>query len=146
MCFPEFCDPLQQIKQTQGWGALWNLWSVAGVRSTADNLDLQLTSEVGGQSCGTEPLTCEIQCYQWVDSVRFELILGCPSGVGELLVGVGKTYTHWVTRAVRSEVLGTSLAVRWFRLCASTAEGMGSIPGRGTKIPHATQCGQKLFF
>ena len=27
---------------------------------------------------------------------------------------------------------------------ASTALGMGSIPGQGTKIPHAVQCGQKM--
>ena len=26
----------------------------------------------------------------------------------------------------------------------SNAGGVGSIPGRGTKIPHATWCGQKL--
>ena len=25
--------------------------------------------------------------------------------------------------------------VQWLRLCASTAEGMGSIPGQGTKDP-----------
>ena len=31
----------------------------------------------------------------------------------------------------------TSLAVQWLRLCISTAGGMGSIPGGGTKIPHA---------
>ena len=35
--------------------------------------------------------------------------------------------------------LGTSLAVHWLRLHASTAGGMGSIPGWGTKIPHATR-------
>ena len=32
---------------------------------------------------------------------------------------------------------GTSLAVQWLRLCTSTAGGTGSIPGQGTKIPHA---------
>ena len=36
-----------------------------------------------------------------------------------------------------------SLAVQWLRLCTSTAGGTGSIPGRGTKIPHAAQCSQK---
>ena len=35
--------------------------------------------------------------------------------------------------------IGTSLAVQWLGLCASTAGGMGSIPGWGTKIPHAMQ-------
>ena len=36
-------------------------------------------------------------------------------------------------------LLGTSLVVQWLRLPASTAGGMGLIPGQGTKIPHATQ-------
>ena len=34
-------------------------------------------------------------------------------------------------------VLRTSLAVQRLRLHASTAGGMGLIPGQGTKIPHA---------
>ena len=33
---------------------------------------------------------------------------------------------------------GTSLAVQWLRLHISTARGAGSIPGQGTKIPHAS--------
>ena len=36
--------------------------------------------------------------------------------------------------------MGTSLAVQWLRLTGS----MGSIPDRGTKIPHAAQCGPKI--
>ena len=41
---------------------------------------------------------------------------------------------------------GTSPAVQWLRLHASTAGGVGSIPGQGTKIPHAVWGGQKIFF
>ena len=33
--------------------------------------------------------------------------------------------------------------VQWLRLHASTAGGTGSIPGWGTKIPHAAQCGKR---
>ena len=33
----------------------------------------------------------------------------------------------------------TSLAVQLFRLHASNAGGVGSIPGQGTKIPHAAK-------
>ena len=33
--------------------------------------------------------------------------------------------------------LGNSLVVQWLRLHALTAEGRGSIPGQGTKIPQA---------
>ena len=36
-------------------------------------------------------------------------------------------------------ITGTSLAVQWLGLRASTAGGTGSIPGPGTKIPHAMQ-------
>ena len=35
------------------------------------------------------------------------------------------------------------MAVQWLRPCASNARGTGSIPGQGTKIPHAPQGGQK---
>ena len=38
---------------------------------------------------------------------------------------------------------GNSLAVQWLGLCASTAGGNGSIPGRGTKIQHASQWPKK---
>ena len=38
---------------------------------------------------------------------------------------------------------GTSLAVQWLRVHASTVGGTGSIPGWGTKIPHAAGHSQK---
>ena len=33
--------------------------------------------------------------------------------------------------------------VQWLRFCASNIRGAGSSPGRGTKIPHVVQHGQK---
>ena len=38
----------------------------------------------------------------------------------------------------------TSLVVQWLRLSIPNAGGSGSIPGQGTKTPHAMQCGQKM--
>ena len=38
---------------------------------------------------------------------------------------------------------GTFLMVQWLRLRVSTTGGTSLIPGQGTKILHATQCGQK---
>ena len=35
--------------------------------------------------------------------------------------------------------MGTSLTVQWLRLCVSNAGAVGSIPGWGTKIPHAVR-------
>ena len=43
----------------------------------------------------------------------------------------------------KSEGSGTSLGVQWLRLHASNAEGPGSNPGQGTKIPCDLQCGPR---
>ena len=40
--------------------------------------------------------------------------------------------------------LRTSLVVQWLRLRGSNAGGVGSIPGWGTKIPHAAWSGQEI--
>ena len=51
---------------------------------------------------------------------------------------------HFMTRKVTEiKISRTSLGVQWLRLCTPNAGGMGLIPGWGTKIPHATQHGQK---
>ena len=41
--------------------------------------------------------------------------------------------------------MGTSLAIQWLRFCVSNEEGMSSVPGQGTKIPHATEMKKILF-
>ena len=51
---------------------------------------------------------------------------------------MNKTHSH-----TENEQSGTSLAVQWLRLRASTAGDMGSTPSGGINIPHAAQCGQK---
>ena len=43
-------------------------------------------------------------------------------------------------------LIGTSLAVQRLRLCTSNAGGTDSIPGRGTKIPHAARHSQENIF
>ena len=48
---------------------------------------------------------------------------------------------HFVTKI---QLFRNVLAVQWLGFRASTAGGPGSIPGWGTKIPHAAWCGQKL--
>ena len=45
---------------------------------------------------------------------------------------------------IKNVILGTSLAIQWFRLCASTAGGADSVSGGGIKILHATQHGRKV--
>ena len=39
---------------------------------------------------------------------------------------------------------GTSLVVQWLGIHTSIAGSTGSIPGQGTKIPHALWCSQKI--
>ena len=38
--------------------------------------------------------------------------------------------------------IGNSLTVQWIELCASSAGGIGSIPGQGTKILQAPEYSQ----
>ena len=52
-------------------------------------------------------------------------------------------YCSFIPPILLSKTYGTLLVVQWLGLRASTARGMDSIPGWGTKIPHAMQCGQK---
>ena len=54
---------------------------------------------------------------------------------------LGKTFHgEWCTKIT---FLGNSLVVQWLGLLASTAGSTGSIPGQGTKIPHAARRSQK---
>ena len=46
------------------------------------------------------------------------------------------------TRMSEKEQRGNSLVVQWLGLSTFTAEGLGSIPGQGTKIPQAARHGQ----
>ena len=46
--------------------------------------------------------------------------------------------THWKCY-LNNCLSGTSLVVQWLRLHSFKAGGLGSIPGRGTKIPHAVR-------
>ena len=54
-----------------------------------------------------------------------------------------KNWKPLITPGFKRHHKGNSLAVQWLGLCASTAGGMGSIPGQGTKIPQAEQGSQK---
>ena len=46
-------------------------------------------------------------------------------------------YIHVSNSHVKKIKIGNSLAVQWLGPCAFTAEGLGSIPGQGTKNPQA---------
>ena len=50
---------------------------------------------------------------------------------------------YYLMQVLNYYLPGTSLAVQWFRLHASTAGGTGLIPGQGIKIPHTSWCRQK---
>lgn len=50
------------------------------------------------------------------------------------------TVNKSVCTKLKKKTFGTDLVVQWFRLCAPSVEGVGSIPCLGTKMPHAVQC------
>ena len=41
-------------------------------------------------------------------------------------------------RVMINKMIRGSLMIQWLRNCVSTVEGIGFIPGQGTKIPYAT--------
>ena len=68
-------------------------------------------------------------------SVRFRIVPG-PAFLTHSQINISNlNCPKWSLR--------TSLSVQWLGLCPFTAEGPGSIPGRGTKIPQALWYGKK---
>ena len=49
-----------------------------------------------------------------------------------------------IRHVFKSKYFGTLLAVQWLRFCDFTAGDISFKPGRGTRISHATQCGQNF--
>ena len=77
-----------------------------------------------------------------------EFIIDCPSfsSTENILLSIIKLCVFSVSyRESIYAIYRTSLAVQWVRL-PLPIQGAGSIPGWGTKITHATQCGQKIYF
>ena len=62
---------------------------------------------------------------------------GCGGGVrgASLRAFLPHLGLQWESSDQFQAEWGTSLVVQWLGLCTSTAEGVGSIPGQGTKIP-----------
>ena len=67
----------------------------------------------------------------------------CPcEDIQRDLYSLQSIFNHsFIQHVVNNRDRGTSLVVQLLRLCTLNAEGTGSIPGQGTKIPHATRCG-----
>ena len=59
----------------------------------------------GGQSYGTEPLTCGIWCYLWVDSFRIELNCRTPSCVQRIACWCGELSPYTVELSPEAERL-----------------------------------------
>ena len=55
-----------------------------------------------------------------------------------------KKQRHYFANKCHVSFLGTSMVVQWLRRHVSNAGEAGSIPGRGTKIPHGEWCVQKF--
>ena len=66
---------------------------------------------------------------------------GCLGRVWRFVTSV----LYWKERRHTTFWTGNSQVVQCLRHLASTAGGMGSIPGWGTEILHAVSCGQKIL-
>ena len=56
----------------------------------------------------------------------------------QLLHELSHDFPHWIKSFTR-----TLLVDQWLRFHAHSSGDTGSIPGQGTKIPHAIWCGKK---
>ena len=65
----------------------------------------------------------------------------CPLGSLDVQIWISGRYSR--LESFWKWALWISPVVQWLGLCASTAGGMGSIPGRGTEILHVALRGQK---
>ena len=89
----------------------------------------------------------------YIKPLRFFFFLSCPKGKSQIktsktgvVLEFGATQlfvTQVVSYTEKKLVDGNSLEVHWLGLSTSTAWGMGSIPGRETKILHVIWLGQK---
>ena len=72
-----------------------------------------------------------------------EKILHAPSPLirAHTLLKATSAWIFFIFRLVLS--WGTSLVIQWLRLHTFTTGGVGSIPGRGTKSPHAAKCSKE---
>ena len=86
----------------------------------------------GGTEREFEVSRCKLEYREWINNK-------------DLLYSTGNYIQFPVInhngKAYKKECIGTSLAVQQLRFHASTAGGMGLIPGQGTKFPNAAQCG-----
>ena len=75
------------------------------------------------------------------------LIINLKISWGLSLIFYSRLLEAWrsvlrMTEPLFKKRTGTSLAVQWLTVRASTSGSTGSIPGREAKIPHATWCCQ----
>ena len=93
----------------------------------------------GKEINGPEMLSHLPKITQWRGRETRPGIQACPAPKSMLLV---ITVCCFLIYKLFKITQGNSLAVQWLGRHASTAGGMGSIPGRSTKIPQATWSGQ----
>ena len=104
---------------------------------------------MGESSWGKKPRACGFLHTYKFKGYRCGDFLGSP--VVRILLLMQGGWVQYLVRELRSHMLcgkkkkkkgvtdvGTFLVVQWLRLPASAAGGVGLIPSRGTKIPHAT--------
>ena len=75
----------------------------------------------------------------WLGKLRSHKLCGTAKGKKKEREREIKFLNSFVSQLSHLKIrIGTSFVVQWLRLCAPIAGGMGSIPGRETRIPHAT--------
>ena len=89
-------------------------------------------------TCSMAPRTLELACHSVIRFLNY--LKGEWQSLPVLLTVV---LSQLCSSTIKMNQTRISLAVQWLTLCTPNSRGAGSIPGWGSKIPHATWCGKK---
>ena len=141
-----FCAPVSS-EIPSNWPVLEPKWPVQGLQGHCSVRDFRPDTAVLGSShrnfsgesaAGSEGANSM--------HVKKEVVLrnGAGGQRGPLQFVISHHLTSRKRRKFKNAFFGTSLVIQWFSFSTSIAGGAGSIPGWGTKIPHAVWCSQKI--
>ena len=103
---------------------------------------------IGNKKQSIDIIMALIQLNYWVHYFNYARNKSRAGKIFQVQAGLEEEKTPnfenvFLTKDQKECILGNSLAVQWLGLCTSASGGVRSIPGLETKIPHATQYGQK---
>ena len=114
-----------------------DIWDVSYPRSNVESLNWG--NDMVNREKADFKATVDVECIEHDYGLEME---GKEEAVSKSTLGFLTWATGWLFIKI-GNYGGNSLVVQWLGLHTSTAQGPGSIPGQGTKVPSAMRHGKK---